>query len=127
MFWGITDKYTWIRANTDNKYDDPLFFDRDYQKKLAYDQMVAVLKANCPDTTTVTSLNKMSTKDNLVVFPNPSSTGTFSLNQTTTWQVYSVQGRLVLKGTGDKVDLSTYPKGFFILKTKLGTQSIITH
>lgn len=126
MIWGISDKYTWIRANTDNKYDDPLFYDRDYQKKLAYDQMIAVLKANCPVNITGMS-DEMSIKDQLIAFPNPSSTGLFSLNKTTTWQVYSVQGRLVLKGIGDKVDLSTYPKGFFILKTKLGTQSVITY
>ena len=47
MMWGITDKYSWILNNPGN-FVDPLFYTGDYQKKPAYDQMVAVLKTNCP-------------------------------------------------------------------------------
>lgn len=49
MIWGITDKYTWIRTHSSGNDDDPLLYTADYQKKPAYDQMVAVLKANCID------------------------------------------------------------------------------
>lgn len=36
IFWGFTDRHTWIPAFTKDTYDEPLPFDRDYQPKPAY-------------------------------------------------------------------------------------------
>ena len=43
MFWGFTDKHTWVPAFTKGEYDDPLLFDRAYKKKPAYDAVLAAL------------------------------------------------------------------------------------
>jgi endo-1,4-beta-xylanase len=36
MFWGFTDRYSWIPSFTKGKYDEPLLFDRQYRPKPAY-------------------------------------------------------------------------------------------
>jgi endo-1,4-beta-xylanase len=36
MFWGFTDRYTWVPAFTKGTYDEPLPFDRYYRPKPAY-------------------------------------------------------------------------------------------
>ncbi|MBA08889.1 MAG: 1,4-beta-xylanase [Flavobacteriaceae bacterium] len=42
-FWGTTDKYTWRNDNPiRNRVDYPLLFDRDYNKKLAYDAIMDI-------------------------------------------------------------------------------------
>jgi len=51
-----------------------------------------------------------------VAFPNPSSNGIFNINIENEWVVYSLVGNKVLAGTGNKVDLSNFPKDVYILK-----------
>ncbi len=57
--------------------------------------------------------------------PNPSSTGIFNLGGETSWEVYSLSGARVLKGNGDKIDLSTFTKGIYMLKTDKSTYKLI--
>lgn len=56
--------------------------------------------------------------------PNPSANGVFCLTTlpTQTWDVYSMSGQKVLTGTGSQVDLSSSPRGVYMLKVD---QSII--
>jgi hypothetical protein len=56
----------------------------------------------------------------LKVFPNPSNDGVFNvnLNVEDVWEVYSLTGAKVSTGTGNQVDLSTFPKGVYILRTQ---------
>ncbi len=52
----------------------------------------------------------------LVVYPNPSSSGLFTLSKNTVWQVIDFSGKLVKEGNGNKVDLSVLSKGIYLLK-----------
>lgn len=36
MFWGFTDKYSWVPGFTKGEYDEPLLFDRQYRSKPAH-------------------------------------------------------------------------------------------
>lgn len=37
MFWGFTDRHSWIPSFTKGEFDEPLLFDREYQPKPAYE------------------------------------------------------------------------------------------
>lgn len=77
------------------------------------------------DATTLSSNRFEEGSNSLVVFPNPSNNGTFSLNIDTKWEVYSLLGTKVLDGTGTTVDLSTAAKGTYILKTATSNKKLI--
>ena len=52
------------------------------------------------------------------VFPNPSINGVFYLKTQTlqNWDVYTIQGRKVLSGKQNQVNLSSFSRGIYILK-----------
>ncbi|MGB5419388.1 InlB B-repeat-containing protein [Algibacter sp.] len=58
------------------------------------------------------SINKLN------VFPNPSNNGVFNIKTQTpdNWEVYTITGRKVLSGHGNKVNISSFSKGIYILK-----------
>jgi hypothetical protein len=63
-------------------------------------------------------------KDNLLsAYPNPAIDGQFKLNTKENWSVYSILGVKILNGNGDKIDLSRFAKGTYILK--VGSESKI--
>jgi hypothetical protein len=55
---------------------------------------------------------------NFVVYPNPSSNGVFIIKNHTqeNWEIYSLNGARMLSGKGDKIDVSNFSKGLYILK-----------
>lgn len=53
----------------------------------------------------------------LAIYPNP-STGQFHLSRSGKWEVYHVEGELLLKGTGELMDLSNQSKGMYFVKTQ---------
>ena len=57
-------------------------------------------------------------KQKLSVYPNPSTAEIFiqNMNPTDTYTVLTVNGSTVIKGTGDKVDISPLAAGFYFLK-----------
>lgn len=59
------------------------------------------------------SLNKIS------VFPNPSSSGVFNIKTQAplNWEVHTLDGRKVLSGKGSKVNIASFSKGMYILRT----------
>jgi hypothetical protein len=59
------------------------------------------------------NLNKIS------VYPNPSNSGVFNIKTQTpqNWEVYAIDGRKVLSGHGNKVNISSFSKGIYILRT----------
>lgn len=65
--------------------------------------------------------------DNISVYPNPSNNGIFSINMKVpqSWEVYNMAGVKVLSGTGHFVDLSTSPKGMYLLKTLHSVTKVI--
>lgn len=54
----------------------------------------------------------------LSVFPNPSGTGVFMLNETQNWKIYTISGMKIKEGKGNQIDLSTFSKGIYFLKTE---------
>ncbi len=49
------------------------------------------------------------------VYPNPSSDGIFNFNEELSYEVYDLSGRLISNGIGNRVNLSSSPKGVYIL------------
>ena len=64
----------------------------------------------------------LSVKENLlkdvIVYPNPSNDGIFNINVSVnkSWEVYSITGNKILTGNGDKVNISSFSQGIYILK-----------
>lgn len=52
------------------------------------------------------------------VFPNPSSTGVFQLknDKPQGWKVYDINGKKVTEGKGNRIDISAFDRGLYILK-----------
>lgn len=44
LFWGFTDRYSWVPGISNGTYDHALIFDRDYRPKPAYDAIASVLR-----------------------------------------------------------------------------------
>ena len=63
----------------------------------------------------------------LKVFPNPASNGVFNVSIEGKWDVYSLSGAKVLEGTGNEVNLSSFPKGVYILKTPFVSRKLISN
>lgn len=59
------------------------------------------------------------------VFPNPSHTGVFNLNERRKWHVTDMNGRLIKDGFGDSVDLSNQGPGFYLLKLDNQTLKLV--
>ena len=59
------------------------------------------------------------------VFPNPNSTGIFNLNRVSNYSVYSIEGLKVLSGKGRLIDIFSFPKGIYILKTETSCHKIV--
>ena len=66
------------------------------------------------------SVDENERENKLIVFPNPSSSGVFTLKSNTTehWEVYSLTGIKVLAGNGNIIDVSSFSKGMYIVKIK---------
>lgn len=62
----------------------------------------------------------------LKAYPNPAQGGQFNLNIESDWQVYSLLGAKVLEGKGKNVDLSSFAKGTYILKTENSSIKLIS-
>ena len=55
--------------------------------------------------------------NDLLIHPNPSSSGIFKLNEYRSITVYNYTGQIIKKITNtDEIDISEYPKGLYILE-----------
>ena len=54
-------------------------------------------------------------QEDLRAYPNPSLNGIYRLSFEAKYMVYSIDGILVSKGKGLEINLSSFPKGFYIL------------
>lgn len=50
-------------------------------------------------------------------FPNPNSLGIFELSESSAYELYTTDGAKLKSGEGIVVDLTSYPKGIYLLKT----------
>ena len=64
-------------------------------------------------------------KNDLNVYPNPSKNGLFSFSKITDFEVYTMQGQRIISMQGNKIDLSTYPAGVYLLKSALGYAKLL--
>lgn len=78
--------------------------------------MSATITKQLRVTSTVTGIFGFN-ENKVEVYPNPSNSGVFHLDNSMTFEVYDVQGHLVLQGSNDKIDLSGMPKGVYVLQT----------
>jgi len=44
LFWGFTDRYSWVPGISNGTYDHALIFDKDYQPKPAYEAIASALR-----------------------------------------------------------------------------------
>lgn len=54
--------------------------------------------------------------ESFFVFPNPSVSGQFNLNEASSWKVINIQGEVVAHGTGTQINISSTNHGVYILK-----------
>lgn len=73
----------------------------------------------------ITSVNSFTNKNSLNVYPNPSKSGVYELNETYNYTVLDAKGSEVKKGLGSVLDLSTFPAGVYILKVGSGHVRLI--
>ncbi len=61
----------------------------------------------------------------VLVYPNPSNTGVFTINKSGSWKVFNLSGAKILEGKGDKIDLSGFAKGIYTLQTETSSHKLI--
>lgn len=71
------------------------------------------------------TVSKFDEKNSLTVFPNPSESGVFSLSYPTDYEVHNIRSEVVLEGAGDIVDLSSFPKGVYLVKVNQKVVQIV--
>jgi uncharacterized repeat protein (TIGR02543 family) len=59
--------------------------------------------------------------NNFKIYPNPSHNGNFNLSSRLKWEVYDLAGVKLNKGDGNRVNLSNFSKGIYILKIENGS------
>lgn len=64
-------------------------------------------------------------KTKLSVTPNPSEGGVFTLAEDVEWEVYTILGQSLLKGSGKVVDISSLSKGKYFIKSNKGASQIL--
>ncbi len=91
------------------------------------DKKLAIDYANLTMENITTGIDDLPEEElKLLVYPNPSHTGRFYLNDTyDTWQVFSVAGRLVKQGNSSLIDISDYNRGIYLLKMGNKYQKIV--
>jgi hypothetical protein len=60
--------------------------------------------------------DQIGNQETISVYPNPSETGVYTMNESVKFDVLNLSGTLIFQGEGTKVDLSNYPKGNYLLK-----------
>lgn len=59
------------------------------------------------------------------LFPNPSKSGVFHVSKSVSYQVFSLSGVLLLEEESDKIDLSGYTSGVYLLKVGSSTTRLV--
>ncbi len=69
----------------------------------------------------VLSLNDKLSNNELIIYPNPSASGQFNIqtNEKINWEIYSLDGKLIISGTKNNIDLSKCNKGIYFLKLNM--------
>lgn len=73
----------------------------------------------------IVNSNKDLATPKLNVYPNPNSDGIFNLSKWSKWEVFSIVGQKITSGEGNKIDISKFQKGLYILKTEQSIQKIL--
>jgi hypothetical protein len=67
-----------------------------------------------------TAVNDLKYSNKLSIYPNPSLNGIFNIKtiEKITWQVSNIEGKIILQGNQNKIDISLHPTGIYILQIK---------
>lgn len=89
-----------------------------------FDLWDAIVNFNsCPPTVTAVENQPVTT---LLIAPNPTNDKWHIQNETeTVWALYSLNGQLLRKGTGNSIDGSTYDAGIYILQCQNGSGNAV--
>lgn len=63
----------------------------------------------------ITSINE-GINSSIAVFPNPSTSGVFHLDDVHEFVIYDVQGNKIIEGKGKDIDISNEPKGVYVIE-----------
>ncbi len=74
--------------------------------------------------TSVTSVNE-NLALGFTVSPNPSKNGIFTLSEISDWTVHNLSGVKVVEGKGSQINLSSFGRGVYLLKTKRGVARLL--
>ncbi len=99
--------------------DDPLKLIKEGSGAITLPAL-SVNKITLNDVTTAINVKPIYLKE-LIVYPNPSDNGIFTLSKSGSWKVYNINGQLKLTGKGNQVDLSKVGQGTYILA--MGTET----
>lgn len=113
MIWGFTDKHSWI-PNTFRGTDDGLIFNKNYQKKPAYDSLTAVLKR--PQTQVVkSSIKEVSSSMIIKQIGSILKINFNALNSgKTSLKLYSMNGDLIRESAIKTVSGQSYTHDFCV-------------
>ncbi len=100
--------------SNDFSYDPSITSYTEFSKIVVYLNGTAVW-GEAPSSSSRINLNNVS-QNSLTVYPNPSVSGKFTLNDETEWSIYSLKGTMVTKGAGKDIDISGMPSGIYFLK-----------
>ncbi len=76
-------------------------------------------KVNSNQTSTVTTGNEFK------VYPNPTSSIVTLQGNTSHWRLQNIKGEILSEGKGNTIDLSLYPKGYYIIKIDDRTVKVV--
>ena len=63
--------------------------------------------------------------DQYILYPNPSKNGIFTLSEESVWKVVSITGEELISGKGNQINISSYPKGVYLVKINNKIERVI--
>lgn len=73
----------------------------------------------------ITSVNNKGNAESIQVFPNPSLDGRFTLSTPVEWMVKDINGNKINSGDTDKIDLSSFESGIYMLVIDSKTYKLV--
>ncbi|KZS39586.1 hypothetical protein AWE51_08005 [Aquimarina aggregata] len=85
----------------------------------------SLAQGNNPATTSSNELESVAFIGETKMYPNPTSSKVTLQGYTGPWKLQNIEGKILLEGTGNTIDLSLYTKGNYFVKTNDKTYRVI--
>lgn len=115
--FGVNGKFIYLTNQNSNVKCDANTFGSD--PEVGYVKKCFIRKA------IITSIDGSVDESELAVFPNPSIDGIYHLSEAVSWNVFTIDGQIILSGSEQTVDLTNQSGGVYILKTSRNTIRLI--